>query len=199
MLSNIIMLDDFHQLMWSRGHRFVRYADDIRVFVKSKRAAGRVLDQCTKILEQDLKLRVNREKSKVGPANVATLLGYAFFFTASGVKLRVAPKALKRVKTRIKQLTSRKWSISMGERIQLLNRYIRGWMGYFRLADTPKTLRGLDEWFRRRMRQIRWKEFPGDCRRSSRILNAESLTPGRMRNGERPCGPGCIHPTPDSP
>ncbi|EMY32748.1 reverse transcriptase/maturase [Arthrobacter crystallopoietes BAB-32] len=158
LLSNI-MLDDFDQLMWSRGHRFVRYADDIRVFVRSKRAAERALDKCTKVLEQTLKLRVNREKSKISPANVATLLGYAFFFTKSGVKLRVAPKALKRAKARIKQLTSRKWSISMGERITLLNRYIRGWMGYFRLADTPKKLRELDEWFRRRMRQIRWKEW----------------------------------------
>lgn len=158
LLSNI-MLDDFDQMMWSRGHRFVRYADDVRVFVRSKRAAERVLDQCTKHLETDLKLRVNREKSRISPAGVATLLGYGFFFTASGVKLRVAPKSLKRAKARIKQLTSRKWSISMGERITLLNRYIRGWMGYFRLADTPRKFADLDEWFRRRMRQIRWKEW----------------------------------------
>jgi RNA-directed DNA polymerase len=87
------------------------------------------------------------------------LLGYGFYYFASGVKLRVAPKALKRVKARIKQLTSRKWSISMGERIKLLNRFVRGWIGYFRLADTPKILSELDKWFRRRMRQIRWKEW----------------------------------------
>ncbi|MCW2131526.1 group II intron reverse transcriptase/maturase [Arthrobacter sp. VKM Ac-2550] len=171
LLSNI-MLDDFDQLMWSRGHRFVRYADDIRVFVRSKRAAGRVLDQCTKVLEQDLLLKVNREKSKISPAKAATLLGYAFFFTAKGVKLRVAPKALKRAKMRIKQLTSRKWSISMGERITLLNRYIRGWMGYFRLADTPRKFADLDEWFRRRMRQIRWKEWK---RPRTRVANLRKL------------------------
>ncbi|NJC22398.1 group II intron reverse transcriptase/maturase [Arthrobacter pigmenti] len=171
LLSNI-MLDDFDQLMWSRGHRFVRYADDIRVFVRSKRAAGRVLDQCTKVLEQDLKLRVNRQKSKSSPASVATLLGYAFFFTASGAKLRVAPKALKRAKARIKQLTSRKWSISMGERITLLNRYIRGWMGYFRLAETPRKFADMDEWFRRRMRQIRWKEWK---RGRARVANLRKL------------------------
>jgi RNA-directed DNA polymerase len=145
-------------MMWSRGHRFCLYADDIRVFVKSKRTAERVLDQCTKMLEKDLKLKVNREKSMIGPAGVATLLGYGFYFTAKGVKLGVAPKALKRAKARIKKLTSRKWSISMGERITLLNRYIRGWMGYFRLAETPKKFADLDQWFRRRMRQIRWKE-----------------------------------------
>lgn len=171
LLSNI-MLDDFDQLMWSRGHRFVRYADDIRVFVKSKRAAERVLNQCTKTLEQDLKLKVNREKSKISPASGATLLGYGFYYSASGVKLRVAPKALKRAKARIKQLTSRKWSISMGERIKLLNRFVRGWMGYFRLADTPKILSDLDKWFRRRMRQIRWKEWK---KPRTRVANLRKL------------------------
>lgn len=171
LLSNI-MLDDFDQMMWSRGHRFVRYADDIRVFVRSKRAADRVLDQCTRILEGTLKLRVNREKSKTAPAGVATLLGYGFYFTRSGVKLRVAPKALNRAKARIKQLTSRKWSISMEERIGKLNQYIRGWMGYFRLADTPRKFAALDEWFRRRMRQIRWKEWK---RPRTRVVNLRKL------------------------
>jgi RNA-directed DNA polymerase len=158
LLSNI-MLDDFDQLMWSRGHRCIRYADDIRVFVKSKRAAARVLDQCTKVLERALKLRVNRQKSTINPANVATLLGYGFYFTRAGVKLRVAPKALTRVKARIKQLTSRKWSTSMGERVRRLNQYVRGWMGYFRLAQTPRKFADVDEWYRRRLRQIRWKEW----------------------------------------
>jgi hypothetical protein len=97
---------------------------------QEQRAAERVLNQCTKTLGQDLKLKVNREKSKISPASGATLLGSGFY-SASGAKLRVAPKALKRVKARIKQLTSRKWSISLGERITLLNRFVRGWMNYF--------------------------------------------------------------------
>lgn len=176
LLSNI-MLDDFDQEMWSRGHRFVRYADDIRVFVRSKRAAERVLEQCIKSLEQGLKLKVNREKSRIGPAGVATLLGYGFYFTASGVKLRVAPKA----KARLKQLTSRKWSISMGERITLLNRYIQGWMGYFRLADTPRKFADLDEWFRRRMRQIRWKEWK---RPRTRVAKLRKLGISRQKAWE---------------
>lgn len=123
-------------------------------------------------VKQDLLLRVNRQKSTINPAGVATLLGYAFFFTASGVKLRIAPKALKRAKVRIKQLTSRKWSISMGERIQLLNRYIRGWMGYFRLADTTRKFTDLNEWFRRGMRQIQWKEWK---RPRTRVANLGNL------------------------
>ena len=158
LLSNV-MLDDFDQEFWGRGHRFVRYADDIRVFLKSKRAAIRVLDQATKVLEERLSLRVNRQKSTINPANVATLLGFGFYFVKGGVKIRIAPKAFKRMKDRIRELTSRKWSVSMGYRIEQLNRYVRGWMGYFRLSQTPRKFSDLDTWFRRRMRQIRWKEW----------------------------------------
>lgn len=171
LLSNI-MLDDFDQEFWRRGHRFVRYADDIRVLVKSERAAQRVLGQATGLLEGKLKLKVNQEKSKINPATVATLLGYGFYFTTDGVKLRVDPKALKRAKGRIKQLTSRRWSISMGHRIAKLNRFVRGWMAYFRLADTPRKFAELDEWFRRRMRQIRWKEWK---KPRTRVANLRKL------------------------
>lgn len=159
LLSNV-MLDDFDQEFWLRGHRFVRYADDIRIFVKSKRAAERVLDQATKVLEQRLKLKVNRQKSVVNPARVATLLGFGFYFVAgSKVRIRVAPKAWIRMKERIRRLTSRRWSVSMDYRIEQLNRFVRGWMGYFRLSVTPDKFTKLDQWFRRRLRQIRWKEW----------------------------------------
>ena len=158
LLSNI-MLDDLDRELWQRGHRFVRYADDLRVFVRSKRAAHRVLDSITIVVESRLKLKVNRDKSKAVPASVATLLGFGFYFTRTGVKIRTDPKAIKRLKMRIKQLTSRRRSIAMQDRIAQLNRYLTGWMGYFHLADTPAVFRGLDKWFRRRMRQIRWKEW----------------------------------------
>lgn len=171
LLSNI-MLDDFDQEFWARGHRFVRYADDIRVFVKSKRAAERVIEQSTMLLEQRLKLKVNRAKSSITPATTAVLLGFGFFFTASGVKIRVAPKAWQRAKARIRELTSRRWSVSMQYRITRLNRYVRGWTGYFRLADTPSKFAALDQWFRRRMRQIRWKEWK---RPRTRVANLRAL------------------------
>jgi group II intron reverse transcriptase/maturase len=158
LLSNI-MLDDLDRELWQRGHRFVRYADDLRVFVRSRRAAHRVLDSIRIVVEQRLKLKVNRGKSKVVPASVATLLGFGFYFTRGGVRIRTDPKALARLKMRIKELTSRRRSIAMEVRIALLNRYITGWMGYFWAADTPRVFRDLDEWFRRRMRQIRWKEW----------------------------------------
>lgn len=151
------------------GTGFVRYADDIRVFVKSKRAAERVLETSTRLLEQRLKLRVNRAKSSIAPATTAVLLGFGFFTTAGGVKIRVAPKAWMRAKVRIRELTSRRWSVAMEYRIMRLNQYVRGWMGYFRLADTPRKFRELDEWFRRRMRQLRWKEWKRPRTRVARL------------------------------
>lgn len=159
LLSNI-MLDDLDRELDGRGLRFVRYADDIRVFVRSKRAAGRVLEGVTDVVEGRLKLRVNREKSSVQPASRAVLLGFGFFFVTGGkVKVRVAPKAIARLKTRLRELTRRTWGVSMGYRINTLNRFVRGWMGYFRIADTPRVLRDLDQWFYRRMRQICWKQW----------------------------------------
>ncbi|MDF2258724.1 group II intron reverse transcriptase/maturase [Streptantibioticus ferralitis] len=158
-LSNI-MLDDLDRELFERGHRFVRYADDVRVFVRSERAAHRVLASVTAVVEQRLKLKVNREKSKVVHARSAVLLGFGFYFTRGGkVGIRVDPKAVKRLKDRLRELTSRRWSIAMDERVAKINRFTTGWMGYFQLADTPKVFRELDEWFRRRMRQIRWKEW----------------------------------------
>ncbi|MFH5823115.1 group II intron reverse transcriptase/maturase [Georgenia sp. AZ-5] len=159
LLSNI-MLDDLDRELGRRGLRFVRYADDIGVFVRSKRAATRVLGGIAEVVEGRLKLRVNREKSSVQPAGRAVLLGFGFFFVTGGrVKVRVAPKAIARLKTRLRELTRRNWGVSMGYRIGVLNRFVRGWMGYFRVADTSRVFRDLDEWFYRRMRQIYWKQW----------------------------------------
>lgn len=158
-LSNI-MLDDLDRELFKRGHRFVRYADDIRVFVRSERAAHRVLASVTAVVEQRLKLRVNQEKSKVVHARSAVLLGFGFYFARGGrVGIRIDPKALKRWRARIRELTSRRWRITMAERIMRIDRFITGWMGYFRIADGGKVFRELDKWLHRRMRQIRWKEW----------------------------------------
>jgi RNA-directed DNA polymerase len=170
-LSNI-MLDDLDRELWERGHRFVRYADDVRVFVRSKRAAQRVLDSVTDVVERRLKLKVNRAKSSVQPASKAMLLGFGFYFTRSGVKIRVDPRALKRLKERLRDLTGRSWRVSMPYRLDRLNRFITGWMAYFRLADASRVFRDLDEWLRRRMRQIRWKEWK---RYSARRHNLRKL------------------------
>ena len=159
LLSNI-MLDDFDREFWDRGYRFVRYADDIRLLMRSKRAAQHGLVQATRFLEDRLGLLVNQDKSSVKPASRAELLGFGFWFKPGGkVGLRVSPKALARCKDRLRELTKRRWSIPMGVRIHQLNQFIRGWMGYFRIAGLRKHAAQLDEWLRRRLRQIRWKEW----------------------------------------
>ena len=133
-LSNI-MLDDLDRELWERGHRFVRYADDLRVFVRSERAAQRVFESVCGVIERRLKLKVNREKSSIRHAAQATLLGFGFFFTGPQVRIRVAPKAIKRLKDQLRILTRRSWSVSMDYRIGRLNRFTTGWMAYFRLAE----------------------------------------------------------------
>ena len=157
-LSNI-MLDDLDRELWERGHRFVRYADDLRVFVRSERAAQRVFESVCGVIERRLKLKVNREKSSIRHAAQATLLGFGFFFDGPQVGIRIAPKAIQRLKDQLRMLTRRRWSVSMEYRIGRLNRLITGWMAYFRLAQRVSVLGKLDGWLRRRLRQVRWKEW----------------------------------------
>ena len=157
-LSNV-MLDDLDRELWERGHRFVRYADDLRVFVRSERAAQRVFESVCGVIERRLKLKVNREKSSIRHAAQATLLGFGFFFDGPRVGIRIAPKAIQRLKDQLRMLTRRRWSVSMDYRIGRLNRLITGWVAYFRLAQRVSVLGKLDGWLRRRLRQIRWKEW----------------------------------------
>ena len=131
-LSNV-MLDDLDRELWERGHRFVRYADDLRVFVRSERAAQRVFESVCGVIERRLKLKVNREKSSIRPAAQATLLGFGFFFTGPRVGIRIAPKAIQRLKDQLRILTRRRWSVSMDYRIGRLNRLITGSPGALEL------------------------------------------------------------------
>ena len=124
-LSNV-MLDDLDRELRERGHRFVRYADDLRVFVRSERAAQRVFESVCGVTGRRLKLKVNREKSSIRPAAQATLLGFGFFFDGPRVGIRIAPKAIQRLKDQLRMLTRRRWSVSMDYRIGRLNRLITG-------------------------------------------------------------------------
>jgi group II intron reverse transcriptase/maturase len=172
LLSNI-MLDDLDRELERRGHRFVRYADDVRVHVQSERAGERVLAGVSEFIEKRVKLRVNKKKSSVRHAAQATLLGFGFFVDPAGrVGIRVDPKALERMRERIRRLTGRSYRIAMAERIDRLNQYINGWCGYFGLAETPRVFEGLDGWLRRRLRQVRWKEWkqPKTRRHNLRVL-----------------------------
>jgi group II intron reverse transcriptase/maturase len=172
LLSNI-MLDDLDRELERRGHRFVRYADDVRVHVQSERAGERVLAGVGEFIEKRVKLRVNKKKSSVRHAAQATLLSFGFSVDSAGrVGIRVDPKALERMRERIRELTGRSYRIAMAERIDRLNQYIGGWCGYFALAETPRVFEGLDGWLRRRLRQVRWKEWkqPQTRRHNLRVL-----------------------------
>jgi RNA-directed DNA polymerase len=170
LLSNI-MLDDLDRELERRGHRFVRYADDVRVHVRSERAGERTLSGLTEFIEKRLKLKVNRKKSTVRRAAQATVLGFGFFYGNEGkVGIRVDPKALKRMRQRLRELTGRSWRISMEERIRRLNVFTTSWCAYFGLAETPEVFRSVDGWLRRRLRQVRWKEWKQPKTRRRNLL-----------------------------
>jgi RNA-directed DNA polymerase len=171
LLANV-MLDDLDRELTRRGHRFVRYADDLMVYVRSERAGQRVMQSITQYVEQRLKLRVNRDKSVVDRATRRPFLGFGFFVRDGQIKVRLDPKARQRAKERLRKLTARSWSVSMERRIRELNRFTVGWTNYFALAETPSVFEELDEWLRRRLRQVRWKEWkrPQARRRNLRAL-----------------------------
>ncbi len=135
------------------------------------------MESITHYVEQRLKLRVNREKSVVDRATKRPFLGFGFLYRGGEVKVRVDQKARKRAKDRLRQLTSRRWGVSIERRITEINRFTVGWTPYFALADTPYPFEQLDEWLRRRLRQVRWKEWkrPRTRRRNLRALDINEL------------------------
>jgi RNA-directed DNA polymerase len=157
-LSNIV-LDEMDKELEVRGHKFVRYADDINIYVKSERAAERVKESTTDHLEKELKLRVNREKTKVSRGQQSSLLGYSFYRGKGKWEARIAPKSLKRIKDKVRARTKRNDPSDAQEKIKKLEALIRGWVEYFRLARAKKVLQGLDEWTRTRIRICLWKQW----------------------------------------
>ena len=158
LLSNI-MLDDLDKELEKRGHKFVRYADDCNIYVKTQRAGERVLEGVKQFLEKKLKLKVNPKKSKVEKAMKAKFLGFSFFKHKGELFVRIATRTKERFKEKIRSLTKRTRTGKLEDIVQDVNRYTRGWMGYYRLAETPSVYEKLDEWTRRRLRQLLWKRW----------------------------------------
>ena len=158
LLSNIY-LTSFDRMLESRGHKFVRYADDCNIYVKSRRAAKRVMESCTKYLEGKLKLKVNKKKSKTGSPLKLKFLGFSLYKTGKGTGIRPHEMSLKRFKDKIRELTSRKQARSMDEILWRLKRYTTGWLGYYAIASMRNRIKDLNEWTRRRIRQIFWKQW----------------------------------------
>ena len=154
LLANIL-LDDLDKELEKRGHKFVRYADDFIILVKSRRAGERVKRSIQRFLERRLKLKVNEDKSSVAPTDQTTFLGFTF----KGGKIRWSDKTFHEFKRRVKHLTGRSWSVSMGYRFMKLTQYVRGWMNYYGISEYYRPIPELDHWLRRRLRMCYWKRW----------------------------------------
>ena len=158
LLSNI-MLDDLDKELEKRGHKFVRYADDCNIYVRTPRAGERVMESVKGFLEKKLRLKVNPKKSKVDRATRVKFLGFSFYKRKGEVLIRVANRSLERFREKLRRLTKRTRSGKLEDVIQEINVYTMGWIGYFWQANTPSVLEGLDSWIRRRLRQMIWKRW----------------------------------------
>jgi RNA-directed DNA polymerase len=158
LLSNIV-LDELDKELEKRNLRFVRYADDCNIYVKTWKAGQRVKQSVTQFIEKKLKLKVNQVKSAVDRPWKRKFLGFTFSWDKKNPKVKISKPSLQRVKAKIKAITSRKSPIPMELRIEELNKYLTGWCGYYALADTPSIFQELDEWIRRRLRMCVWKQW----------------------------------------
>lgn len=157
LLSNIV-LDELDRELEKRGHRFVRYADDCNLYVRSQRAGLRVMESLVDFIMVRLKLRVNSEKSAVGRPWERKFLGFSFTSNREP-RRRIARAAVKRFKARVRALTRRTRGVSLEEMVKQLTIYLRGWREYFGFCQTPSVLQSFDEWVRHRLRATAWKQW----------------------------------------
>jgi RNA-directed DNA polymerase len=167
LLSNL-MLDVLDKELEKRGHRFVRYADDCNIYVRSQKAGERVMAGIEKFLAKRLKLQVNKAKSAVAKPSVRKFLGFSFT-SGNEPRRRIAPQAIARFKARVRELTRRMSGRSLARIVKELSVYLTGWRGYFGLCQTPSVLRKLDEWIRRRLRAVAWKQWKHGCARFAEL------------------------------
>ena len=158
LLSNI-MLNELDTELEKRELNFCRYADDCNIYVKSKKSAERVMKSITEFIEKDLKLKVNKEKSKVDRPWKLKYLGFSFYNKKNGMGIRVHNKSIEKLKATLKKITGRSNAMSMEYRAVKLKQTITGWINYFKLADLKGTLKEMDKWLRRRLRLCYWKQW----------------------------------------
>jgi group II intron reverse transcriptase/maturase len=173
LLSNI-MLHELDCELERRGLSFCRYADDCNIYVKSKRAAERVMKSIKRFIEEDLRLKVNQEKSTVDRPWKLKFLGFSFYYSANkgGYSIRVHQKPIMKFKAKLKVLTGRSNGMGMGTRLTKLKQSIQGWVNYFGIADMKTLAKHLDEWLRRRIRMVVWKTWK---RIKTRFISLQKL------------------------
>jgi RNA-directed DNA polymerase len=187
LLSNIV-LDELDKELEKRGLRFVRYADDCVIFVKSRPAANRVMSSISQFIVKKLRLKVNREKSNITLPWKSKYLGFCVTNSSSNPKIRIHWKSIKRFKNRAREITSRRRGRSMRQVISELNEYMRGWWNYFGLTESYNRLKPLDHWVRRRLRAVTWKHWKNRRTRVSELLKRGvsktfAVTTGCARKG----------------
>jgi len=158
LLSNI-MLNELDKELTKRGHKFIRYADDLMILCKSKRAAKRTLGNIIPFIENKLFLKVNKGKTVVDYIGKVKFLGMSFYQYKGKTRVRIHPKSAVKMKARIKELTARSNGWSNARRIETLKQYILGWLNYFKIADIKCLLGDIDAWMKRRIRMIYWKQW----------------------------------------
>ena len=166
------MLNELDKELTKRGLRFVRYADDCNIYVKSRKAANRVMESITRYIEQDLKLKVNTEKSKVERPWECKFLGYSFYGKDNEIKMRVHEKSINKLRNKLKLLTGRSKIRSIEVTYKKIKQLVVGWINYFKLADMKSAMRKLDEWLRRRIRMCYWKQWK---KISTKLKNLQKL------------------------
>src|SRR5947207_1039293 len=179
LLSNLV-LDELDRELERRGHRFVRYADDANIYVRSERAGQRVMESITRFITLRLKLKVNEAKSAVARPQERKFLGFSFC-AGPEVKRVIAPKALDRFKQRIREVTRRAKGVSIEATVEELARYMVGWRNYFGFCETPEVLNSLTGWVRRRLRCALWRQWRTARRRRAALI-ALGVGPTLARN-----------------
>ena len=172
LLANVL-LDEVDKELERRGHAFVRYADDLNVYVRTQRSGERVMTSLRKLFGK-LKLRVNETKSKVRRAMTSKFLGFSFW-VAKGrtIRRRVAPQAIKRMKERVRELTRRSAGRSLAQVCKPLGKYLTGWKAYFRVAETPSVFADIDGWVRHRLRAVQLKHW-----KRGKVIHRELIARG---------------------
>jgi RNA-directed DNA polymerase len=168
LLSNLV-LDELDRELERRGHRFVRYADDINIYVRSEQAGQRVMESVTRFITQKLQLKVNEAKSAVARPQERKFLGFSFS-AGPEVKRVIAPKALDRFKRRIREITGRAKGVRMKTTIEELAPYMRGWRSYFGFCETPEVLLSLTRWVRLRLSAAMWRQWKTPRRRREALI-----------------------------
>jgi len=168
LLSNLV-LDELDRELERRGHRFVRYADDCNIYVRSERAGQRVMESVKQFISKKLKLKVNETKSAVAKPQKRKFLGFSFT-GGKEPKRRIAPQAIHRFKREVRRITRRIRGISMEQRVKELASYLRGWLGYFGHCQTPTVLENLNSWIRRRIRCVFWQQWKTSRKRHAELI-----------------------------